>query len=324
MAARDLTPAAVAPLPPLRTHGCVVMIDDDADYVSTLEELLSFRDYDTQAFTDPGALHAFVGQRVSALNQEQAALSEIWRAQLEASGTVAEKALEFFASPDRLDTPLVIVTDYAMPAETGVSLCSRPEYSVLERVLLTGVADNAIAVSAFNAGAIDQFVQKQAASFPMSIVNAVEGRLVASAVRRAAQLANALPRDLSSALSASDASAALRELLHAHDVREYMMLGHPQGIVGITSAGAALWIQLETASSLQDLDDVLQLAKATSAIRKRVSERKALVAPDFMKQVGAEATEQAAHLLCREPLLVAAVHPLTLPPALTPRVSGRR
>lgn len=324
MAARDLTPAAVAPLPPLRTHGCVVLIDDDADYVSTLEDLLSFRDYGTEAFTDPAALHAFVGPRVSALKQEQVALSEIWRAQLEASGTVAEKALEFFASPDRLDTPLVLVTDYAMPTETGVSLCSRPEYNVLERVLLTGVADNAIAVSAFNAGAIDQFVQKQAASFPMSIVNAVEGRLVASAMRRAAQLANALPRDLSSVLSASDASAALRALLHTHDVREYMMLGQPQGIVGITSTGAALWIQLETASSLQDLDDVLQLARTSSAIRKRVSERQALVAPDFMKQIGADPTEQPAHVLSRDPLLVAAVHPLTLPAALTPRVSAER
>lgn len=324
MAARDLTPAAVAPLPPLQTHGCVVLIDDDPDYVSTLEDLLSFRNYSTQAFTDPAALHDSVGQRVSALKREQAALSEIWRAQLEASGTVAEKALEFFASPDRLDTPLVLVTDYAMPAETGVSLCSRPEYSVTERVLLTGVADNAIAVSAFNAGAIGQFVQKQGASFPTSIVNAVEGRLVASAVRRAAQLANALPRDLSSVLSTGDASAALRALLDAQDVREYMMLGQPQGIVGITSKGAALWVQLETATSLEDLDDVLQLAKATAAIRKRVGERKTLVAPDFMKQLGAEPTEQPALVLSRDPLLIAAVHPLTLPAPLTPSVSGRR
>lgn len=323
MAARDLTPAA--PLPPLRTRGCVVLIDDDADYVGTLEDLLSLRDFGTEAFTDPAALHASVGRRVSALKQEQVTLSEIWRAQLEGSGTVAEKVLEFFASPERLDTPLVLVTDYAMPAETGVSLCSRPEYSVLERVLLTGVADNAIAVSAFNAGAIDQFVQKQAPSFPVSIINAVEGRLVASAVRRAAQLANALPRDLSSALAGSDASAALRALLHELDVREYMMLGQPQGIVGITGAATALWIQLETASSLQDLDDVLQLARATAAMRKRVSERQVLVAPDFMKQLGADASEQPARVLAHNPLLVAAVHPLTaLPAQLTPSVSAQR
>lgn len=300
------------------------MIDDDAAFVSTLEDVLSCRGYGTQAFTDPGALHAFVGERVFALKQEQLALSEIWRAQFEATGTVAEKALEFFASPVRLDTPLVLVTDYAMPAETGVSLCSRPEYSMLERVLLTGVADNQVAVNAFNAGAIDQYVQKHDANLLKSILNAVDGRLVASAVRRAAHLANALPSELSNAISVGEVSAALRQLLHANDVREYMMLGQPQGIVGITRAGAALWIQLETASSLQDLDDVLQLAKAPDAMRKRVTERKALIAPDFMKQVGAEPTEQGAHVLSREPLLVAAVHPLTLPSALTPRVAGQR
>jgi DNA-binding NarL/FixJ family response regulator len=323
VAARDLTPSAVAPLPPLRTYGCVILIDDDADYVRTLEDVLSFRNFGIETFTDPAALHASVGQRVSAFSQEQAFLSEVWRAQLEASGTAAEKALAFFASPHRLHMPLVLVSDYAMPAETGVSLCSRPEYSAVERVLLTGVADNGIAVSAFNAGAIDQFVQKQGASFPTNIVNAVEGRLLASAVRRAAQLSHALPPDLSSVLSSGDTSATLDALLHAHDVCEYMMLGQPQGIVGITSKGDALWIQLETASSLQDLDDVLELAKAPPAVRTRVGQRKSLIAPDFMKQICAEPTERPSQVLSRNPLLLAAVHPLTVPARLRPCVPGR-
>jgi hypothetical protein len=211
-----------------------------------------------------------------------------------------------------------------MPAETGVSLCSRPEYAGLERVLLTGVADNAIAVNAFNAGAIDQFVKKHDSNFATSIVGAVDARMVASAVRRGAQLANALSRDLAAVLSAPGASAALSELLRTHDIREYMMLGQPQGLLGITSKGAAHWIQLETTNSVQDLDDVLQLAKTSATVRRQIADHQALLAPDFMKQIGMEATLQPALVLSRDPLLIAAVHPLTLPAPLKPTVIQQR
>lgn len=325
MAARNLNATGVAALPALRTHGCVALIDDDFDYVHTLEDLLSFQNYSTVRFTEPSELHAFLGQRLDALANEQRMLAEIWRAQLEASGNVAELALRFFSGTERFDTPLVLVTDYAMPAETGVALCSRPEYARLERILLTGVADNAVAVSAFNAGAIDQFVQKQGASFPKSISAAVDACLLASASRRSAHLANALQNDLCSVLNTPAPSAALRELLRTFDVREYMMLGQPQGVLGITGKGAALWVQLETQSSLQDLDDVLDLARASQPLRRRVRDREALVAPDFMKQLGAELSEQPVRTLSIDPLLLAAVHPLTLPASLKPAVvPGRR
>lgn len=324
MAARDdLTAMTASPLPPLRTHGYVALLDDVADYVRTLEDLLSYQSYSTIAFTDPAALHAFMDQRIGGFAAEQRLLSDIWRAQLEAAGTVAEKALQFFARPDRLEMPLVLVTDYAMPTETGLSVCARPEYGALERVLLTGVADNVIAVSAFNAGAIDQFVQKQGTRFPQTIVAVVEGRLVASAARRGVQLANALPRDFTVALTA--AGSALRDLLDTHDVQEYMILGQPQGVLGITGGGNALWVQLETESSLADLDDVLELANASQAQRGRVAGRQALVPLDFMKQLGEQATEQPARVLShsRDPLLVAAVHPLVLPKTLQPYVVAR-
>lgn len=324
MAARDLLGVDDAPLPALRTHGYVALIDDDDDYVHTLEELLGFQNYNTVAFTHPAALHEFLARRLSAFSAEQRTFAEIWRAQLDASGTAAERALQYFASPARLDMPLVLVSDYAMPAETGVSLCSRAEYRALERVLLTGVADNAIAVSAFNIGAIDQFVQKQAASFPQSIMAAVDGRLSASATRRSAQLANALQSELSVALRAPGAAAALRDLFRTHAVREYMMLGQPQGVLAITDAGAALWVQLETEGSLNDLDDVLELAKSGQSLRQRVRAGEALVAPDFMKQIAAETAERPVTTLCRKPLLIAAVHPLTLPASLRPTVAGQR
>lgn len=324
MAAFDTLPDSLKPLPALRTHGCVVLIDDDLDYVSTLEVLLASTSYSTFAFHNPAALHEFMGERVAALAEEQRILADIWRAQVEGSGTVATAALRFFARPRRFDIPLVLVSDYAMPAETGISVCSRYHHDGLERVLLTGVADDAVAVSAFNSGVIEQFVLKQSPNLTQSIIGAVEGRLHASASRRASHLASKLAPALVELFARPAINVALRGLLRAHGVREYMMLADPQGLVGITGRSQAVWIQLETENSLADLQEVLELAGADLALRRRIRQRESLVALDWMKQLGAAATETAAIVLSKDPVLVAAIHPLGLPPSLVPSAPTRR
>jgi FixJ family two-component response regulator len=312
-------------VPTLRTVGCVALIDDNEDFVFTLETLLASSQYSVVSFTEPGPLHAFLDQRAHLLAQEQALLASIWRAQLEPQGTVAIEALRFFARPERLEIPLVLVSDYAMPSETGLSVCARHRYPGFERILLTGVADTAVAVTAFNSGLIEQFVRKQSQSVAQDVASSLEGRLRASAERRGEQLGATLAPDLASALRNPAIAAALDALLAKHGVREYMMLGEPQGLLGVTALGQAVWIQLETQASLRDLDDVLQLAGADTATRERVARREALIAADFMQQVGLRATEApVAVLSSADPVLVAAVHPLDLDPTLTPAVRPSR
>jgi CheY-like chemotaxis protein len=316
-----MEPVAVA-LPTLHTYGCVVLIDDSDDFVFTLKTLLASTDYRLVSFTEPAPLHAFVLDRAHLLVEEQALLSEIWRAQAGTVGTAALDALRFFARPHRFEVPLVLVTDYAMPLETGLSVCAPHRYVGFERVLLTGVADTNVAVAAFNAGLIEQFVRKQSQSVADEITSAVRGRLRASAERRSAQIVAALAPPFAAALAHADTAAALERLLADHDVREYMILGDPQGVVGITSGGQALWIQLETEASLDGLADLLALAEIAPEARQRVAKRQTLIAADFMQQVGLPATEAPAVALSRDTLLLAAIHRLSLSEELVPAVAG--
>jgi len=110
----------------------------------------------------------------------------------------------------------------------------------------------------------------------------------------------------------------MQKLLTARDVREYMVLGNPQGILAVTSAGEALWIQVETTASLEALDDLLQLADVGTEARRRVAQQQTLIASDFMQQAGLPATEAAALVLSSAPLVVAAVHGLSVPDELLP------
>lgn len=54
----------------------------------------------------------------------------------------------------------IVVVDYSMPGGDGIELCEALRDEPCRRVLLTGVADERLAVQAFNSGLIHQYVRK--------------------------------------------------------------------------------------------------------------------------------------------------------------------
>lgn len=62
--------------------------------------------------------------------------------------------------PDRFATVSVIIADYAMPEMNGLDFFRRLVNPHLGKILLTGRADEAVAVEAFNQGVIDWFIRK--------------------------------------------------------------------------------------------------------------------------------------------------------------------
>ena len=60
----------------------------------------------------------------------------------------------------RFRTPAVVVVDYAMPGINGIEFCEKIQGTPCKKVLLTGNADEKIAVKAFNDRLIDFFIKK--------------------------------------------------------------------------------------------------------------------------------------------------------------------
>lgn len=59
-----------------------------------------------------------------------------------------------------LEQVAVIIVDYAMPSVNGLEFCKEIRDLPMKKMLLTGEADHAIAVEAFNDGLIDRFILK--------------------------------------------------------------------------------------------------------------------------------------------------------------------
>ena len=77
-------------------------------------------------------------------------------------------------NPNRFSASTVLIVDYAMPDMTGIAFCEklRAQGIKVKVILLTGEADEKLAVEAFNAGTINQFVTKSAAHFEQKVSDA--------------------------------------------------------------------------------------------------------------------------------------------------------
>lgn len=64
-------------------------------------------------------------------------------------------------NPRRFEQLGVVVVDYDMPEINGVEFCRRLHNPLIKKILLTGKADERVAVEAFNDGLIDRFIRKQ-------------------------------------------------------------------------------------------------------------------------------------------------------------------
>lgn len=64
-------------------------------------------------------------------------------------------------NPRRFEEISTVVIDYNMPGMTGVEFCKQIMNPDIQKIILTGVADEQVALDAFNKGIIDGYIRKQ-------------------------------------------------------------------------------------------------------------------------------------------------------------------
>lgn len=305
-------------LPTFKIPSRVAFIDDEAMFLHSLLMGIPSR-FAPTFHVCPKSLDVILNQAKEKFEIEQATLVKISEVQADGNVPVIPLALEYFANPARFDITTVLVADFHMPAEGGVSICSRHAGSGLQRILLTGVADNEQAIEAFNRRAIDMFLPKQSLKLHEKLLEAIETQQIVSTAFRGNALQRAIPSNLIIRLASPAVCAAIQTLLKDLKVIEYMALGAPQGLLAVTHDGTALWIQLEDEQSMAGLLEGLDEKDWTANETTRVAERKAFVNQDIAAQLGQPAQMQPAIMISETPYFGAAVFQLEgLPEHLVP------
>ncbi len=184
-------------------------------------------------------------------------LSKVFQVDNGAENPITKLLHYWRQNPQRWSVCDLGLLDYSMPKMTGLQVLSAlPNWQGL-RLLLTGVADEKIAVQAFNEILIHQYLPKQSDNVVGKLSAAVASLSAQLQVQQQLLVKGQLSDEQLGLLRHETSAFELQAFAQQHWV-EYMVLGNPFGVLGLSAAGQVSWLQLERSS---DIDDLKAIAK---------------------------------------------------------------
>jgi len=241
-----------------QSPGSIVALDDDPDYLAMLS-LVAPKEWYVRFF-----VHA--DECIRQLQQEpplweadawaQQELVDNWR---QTGAPLIPQIMRYWGQFARRRYALtqVCVVDYSMPGMNGLQMLGELVDWPGMRVLLTGQADEQVAVQAFNRGLIEQFIPKQATDVSRRLIDALV-RLQRLASGQASQVWRGTLTPMQNALlrQPSIARAITDEI--AQRWVEYVIIGAPFGVLGRDADGHVGWLQLEPSDGLEELAELAE------------------------------------------------------------------
>ncbi|GAA6143021.1 response regulator [Hydrogenophaga sp. 5NK40-0174] len=297
-------------IPLFHRPGSILFLDDDQDYLEMLGMVLP-PSWQVELYSRPSAFMERMKDepaRWEADAGHQLMILERWRQ----GHALLPLILRYWATnPSRYQLAETCVVDYAMPGTDGLKVLN----SLLDwpgsRVLLTGQADEQIAIQAFNNGLIDQFVPKQSADITRQIMSVIAKLAHTPHPRLNTLWRSVLQPGQQSVLQVPSVARDLLAFVQKHWV-EYVFIGEPFGALGVDNEGDVYWLQLETTASLGDLAELTSSAGASLETVKAVEQGKQLVAAEMQQQLSLRGALRSAQAfgIGDDRLLTAAVFPL--------------
>lgn len=241
-----------------RRPGGVIFLDDDFDYLEMLVEVMPSEWY-VRAFLRPVACIDVLLKELDRWEQDAWSQQEIvnrWR-----EGTALIPQILSYWREDahaRFALTRVLVVDYSMPAMSGLRVLGELGQWSGSRILLTGRADEQLAVSAFNRGILDQFIPKQAPEIRMRVTQAIVEQMNKASARHQQTWRATLSRQQNELLADAHIAAQLEALAVTHGWIEHVVIGAPFGVLALDRSGKVQWLQLEPAANLPDLAEMAQ------------------------------------------------------------------
>lgn len=151
----------------------------------------------------------------------------------------------------------VVLVDYAMPYVDGMEFCERLRDPYARRAMLTGVADETLAVQAFNAGLIHRFIPKHQAVAVEALI-AFIGELEREYFNQyLARLQTAIALDPPAFLMDPAVAVAVQRLMQQERIVEYYLVNGPPGFLMLRADGTVIrMLLLDEAAHRQQIDFV--------------------------------------------------------------------
>jgi len=164
----------------------------------------------------------------------------------------AGELLSLRGNPDRNLEITVLVADYNMPDINGIELCRKLSHLPMKKILLTGEADNELAVTAFNEGIIDAFIRKESQSLVKDIEFHTQRLIQQYFFENTKRLRNHLETDFFLPLSDPCFSAFFTEWCSQNNIQEYYLIDKQGNILLINEDGEKIYFIVHTDRTLNN------------------------------------------------------------------------
>ena len=295
-----------------RRPGAVVFLDDDPDYLEMLADVMPL-EWLVRLLMRPAACIDML------LAEPSAREVDLWRQQ-----EIINRWCEGFAlipqilrywredGTNRFMRTQVCVVDYSMPFMSGLRVLSELKLWSGSRILLTGRADEQLAVSAFNRGLIEQFIPKQSTDLRLRLTQAIQSLLHKPDPRYEQVWRVTLSREQNVLLDDPVLSAELEKLALAQHWVEHVVIGAPFGILALDRKGQAVWLQLEPLKRLVELAEMAASQGWDAASVKEIAEGKKIIDLELQLALGSDPArlQSAMPVVCETSMLYMALFPI--------------
>jgi len=239
----------------------VCFIDDNEAFLHSLELELP-RSWACRMFSDPEAALAFLETPV----ELPPLMDRCFTMQRGASEAIIRLDLDLIEQEinhgDRFRRNSVVIVDYSMPSMNGLDFCAALSDPYIRKAMLTGVADEKVAVEAFNAGLIHRFIPKQQ-NQPISVIHDFVDELQQQYFAQySSRLKTALAIDPPAFLTDHAVADFVGGLIERENLVEYYLCSNPPGLLMLKANGVLVRLVI---LSEQELDAQAEFAAAHGA-----------------------------------------------------------
>ena len=244
--------------PLYRRPAAVVFLDDDLDYLEMLANVMPM-DWFVRLMIRPIACIEMLVAEIASVELDMWKQQEIINHWRDGSALIPQ-ILAYWRDDgtSRFSLARVLVVDYSMPAMSGLRVLSELTQWPGLRILLTGRADEQLAVSAFNRGSIQQFIPKQSPEIRLRLSAAIQHLLHKPDARHEQTWRSTLSREQSALLSDPTIAGSLEKLAAEQNWVEHVVIGSPFGVLALDAAAKVAWLQLEPTDRLIELAEIAE------------------------------------------------------------------
>lgn len=275
-------------IPPFYYPSTVVFVDDSRDFLTNLSLLLdaglAFRLYDSPVRA-LAVLNGLSGQStlaerffvVSPLGEDMPLPHHV--IELNLNNIVREVHNEH-----RFEQVSVVVVDYDMPEINGLEFCRSLKNPALKKILLTGKADEKVAVQAFNQGLIDRFILKQDEDVIPVLNRAIVDLQLAYFENQGQMVMDALAVGSHTFLRDPLFIEEFRKICTRLNIVEYYLVSVPDGILMRDAEGVSSLLIVQTEDNMRSHFEIAYDQAAPPALLAALRSNK--VVPYFWRTNG--------------------------------------